>query len=121
MITGLLLVVARLVHLHLPDTLSCLASQPAPHGVQSLAWFQAKGLCGTSDTSRQHTLASAYGGGAMLPDNRSRAVCDTSYMCSAVAMLNLAMPLYSDRQRAWCILMWTRWEQADRATQRWRL
>jgi hypothetical protein len=31
-VTGLLLVVARLVHLHLPDTLSCLASQPAPKG-----------------------------------------------------------------------------------------
>lgn len=32
-ITGLLLVVARLVHLHLPDTLACLASQTAPRGV----------------------------------------------------------------------------------------
>lgn len=35
MITGLLLVVARLVHLHLPDTLACLASQPTPHGVHA--------------------------------------------------------------------------------------
>jgi hypothetical protein len=34
-ITGLLLVVARLVHLHLPDTLACLASQPAPHGAHA--------------------------------------------------------------------------------------
>ena len=39
MITGLLLVVARLVHLHLPDTLACLAAQPAPHGVHILAWL----------------------------------------------------------------------------------
>lgn len=35
-ITGLLLVVARLLHLHLPDTLACLASQPAPHGAVQL-------------------------------------------------------------------------------------
>lgn len=31
-ITGLLLVIARLLHSHLPDTLACLASQPAPPG-----------------------------------------------------------------------------------------
>ena len=38
LISSLLLVIARLVHLHLPELVQCLAAMPAPAGAHPLCW-----------------------------------------------------------------------------------
>jgi hypothetical protein len=121
-ITGLLLVVARLVHLHLPDTLACLASQPAPHGVLILAWLSAKELCGT--TGLWHVLTACLDTNTWCWCSAARQSLPKQLNAMLPAQLWLCCTLQCRCMATGggrvCILTWLVWEQVDRAAQRWR-